>query len=241
MKPISIVYNLVMDVFSSKFSNTNQDEIEHFLKQNPPALPSLLSVPGVPIPILGNIFNAALEFYRLAPWNILQDETPLVIRCPKDDSARYGVVMGAAGETYGISIYDSLADLRRMYQSSDPLSLIQDINWLTLVYDDASLIAPADREAVDAYHWPVANEKAYPGIARVGSPGIDFYHPTQEDLFWLEGALPALNAFCHRLGASASPERDSLLPALSVRTFLGFKEFYISLLNTLDEEQTPGE
>jgi hypothetical protein len=230
-----------MDGLSSKFSDANLDEMERFVKQNLPALPSLLSVSGVPIPIIGNIFSAALDFYRLRPWNIFQDETPLVIRCPKDDSVRYAVIMGAAGETYGISIYDSLADLQRMYQSPDPTNLIQDINWLTLVYDDASLIAPADREAIDLHHWPVDNEKAYPGIARVGSPGIDFYPPTQEDLFWLEGALPALNEYCRELGASVPHEPAPLLPVLSVRTFLGSKEFYINLLNTSDDELPPGK
>jgi hypothetical protein len=146
--------------------------------------------------VYAHIFAAAAEFYQLSPWKTLGKEIPIEIRFPLSGSGRVVVVTGAAGDVYGLSVYDSFHDLKRMFQVQAPLEIAQKISWVTLCYEDTTYIAPEDLEAIAEHDWPIANQKAYPLINRMGrSSGAGLYPPTKEDLFWLEAALPALNEY----------------------------------------------
>ncbi|MFQ5615461.1 MAG: calcium-binding protein [Anaerolineales bacterium] len=169
-------------------------ETEKFLNRKSPEAPSMLSVPGVTVPLLGHIFTAAVEFYHLAPWEMLSYEVPIEIRYPANAQPRYVVVMGAAGEAFGISVNDSLSDLQRMFSGIHPEQLTREISWFTLTYDIPLHLAFDDLDAIIRYGWPVANKQAYPAIVRVG-PTPDFHPPTKKDVFWVAGALPALTVF----------------------------------------------
>jgi len=169
-------------------------ELEQHVNRKFPAPPSLVSIPGVTIPLLGNIFTATADFYRLAPWEQLQDETPIEVRYPLDAAPRYAVIMGAAGESFGISVNDTRSDLRRMFTGISPLQLANEISWFTLTYDIPLYFSFDDLDAISRYNWPVVNEQAYPSMARVG-PGSEFHLPTRQDVLWTEGALPALTEF----------------------------------------------
>lgn len=154
--------------------------------------PSLLSLPGVSIPLLGDIYTAAAEFYRLAPWGLLDDEKPIEVRYPYEAQARIVVITGAGGDARGFSAYDSAEDLKRMYAAANPLAAGQELNWLSLTYDSDVFIADDDLKAIEGNAWPVEDDGAYPSILRLGSPGADMYPPTFDDISWLEGAIPAL-------------------------------------------------
>ena len=79
--------------------------------------PGLLSVPGVRLELLESLFAAAADFYLIQPWTIINDEKAIEVQAP---DARLVVVMGAAGQSYGISVYDSPADLQRMLAGRTP-------------------------------------------------------------------------------------------------------------------------
>ena len=157
--------------------------------------PSYLSISGVSLPVFSHIFAAAAEFYQLAPWKLLRTEVPIEIRYPQAGSGRIVIVTGSAGDVFGLSVYDSADDLRRMFQAQDPLEIVQNLSWVTLCYETSTYIAPEDLQAIDKHGWPIVNEEAYPVINRMGSPGAELYPPTRDDLLWLEGALPALNEY----------------------------------------------
>jgi len=177
------------------FATYALQELERHVNRKFPAPPSLLSISGVTIPLLGNIFSAAADFYRLSPWKKLRDEIPIEIRYPPDAAPRYAVIMGAAGESFGISVNDSRSDLKRMFTSIAPLQLANEISWLTLTYEIPLFFSFDDLDAISRYNWPVVNERAYPSVARVG-PDADFHLPTRQDMLWMEAALPALAEFC---------------------------------------------
>lgn len=169
-------------------------ELERHVNRKFPALPSLLSVPGVTIPLLGNIFTTAADFYRLAPWEQLQNETPIEIRYPANAASRFVVVIGAAGGTFGISINDTRDDLNRMFTSSSPDQLVNEISWFALTYDVPLFLSFDDLDAISRHNWPIVNKHAFPSMSRIG-PTAEFHLPTRQDLLWLEGALPALIQF----------------------------------------------
>jgi hypothetical protein len=151
--------------------------------------PALLSVAEVSPQLLQGLFAAAADFFEIQPWKVLKGERVIEVGSPEP---RLVVVMGAAGQSFGVSVYDSPADLQRMYQAQDPLEAAEMLCWLALTYETAEYLDQGDLQAIHQYGWRVASEAAYPSIARIGSPGPDLRPPTLQDLFWLEGCLRAL-------------------------------------------------
>ncbi len=154
--------------------------------------PALATIPHATPELLGRIYGYTASFYRLAPWQIVPGEAPLEVRYPADGAARWIVVIGSGGDTFGLSISDSRADLERMYAGGDPLELARSICWLALTFDTAEYLAIEDLDAIQRQSWPVVNENAFPALYRVGGPQADIQAPTLEDLLWLDGVLPAL-------------------------------------------------
>lgn len=151
--------------------------------------PALLEVPGVTPQILQSLFAAAAEFYAIQPWKFSKGEIVIAVQSPDE---RLVVLMGAAGQAFGLSVYDSQADLQRMYNSTDPLDAAEALCWLTLSYETAEYLAQSDLDLASKQGWLVAGEAAYPSIARIGTPGPDLQPPVLQDLLWLEGCLRAL-------------------------------------------------
>jgi len=211
-------------------------ELEQHVNRKFPALPSLRSIRGVTIPLLESIFTSAAAFYRLAPWEKLQYETPIEIRFPAGAASRFVVVMGTAGESFGISVNDTQADLKRMFTAASPLQLINEISWFTLTYDVAPYFSFDDLDTIARYDWPVVNEHAYPSMARVGGPTDEFYLPTRKDLFWVEGALPALTElFQNHLKLDRRGDVRPTECTLTVPTLNGPTQVYLRMPVSVDK------
>ena len=189
--------------------------------------PPLLCVPGVTPQLLHDLFAAAADFYTIQPWTVLNSEKAIEVQAP---DARLVVVMGAAGQSFGISVYNSPADLQRMYQAADPLKAAEMLCWLALTYETAEYLDQDDLEAIHRYGWRVAGDAAYPAIARIGSPGPDLHAPVLQDLLWLEGCLRALcQLFTSHLVLDEHGEPRPVELTISVETSAGLVETRLRL------------
>ncbi len=204
------------------------ESLERCMNRGFPEIPSLLSVPNVTVPLLERIFTAAAKFYRLAPWEMLPYEIPIEIRYPLDADPRYAVVIGMNKESYGLSVNDNWEDLKMMLSGSSPDKFSEQMSWLAFTYEIPLALAYDDLDAVSRYNWPIPNQHAYPSIVRA-SITMEVTPPTRQDIFWLEGVLPALNMFFEeRLGFDES----GVYPGeykLSVPTISGPAEVFIQL------------
>lgn len=162
-------------------------------------IPGLLSVPGVSVPLVAELYAAAADYYRQAPWRWLENWIPIEVRYPPEGRARYALVLGSGGETFGLSLYESLADLDVMFARIDidqPFS--RPISWLSLVLDEATAMAFADLDAIEQYKWPVVGEKAYP-LTLKATPKSDWgILPSASELAWLAAALRVIPDFVVR-------------------------------------------
>lgn len=165
-------------------------------KLNDDDMGSLLSISGVTVPLLAKVFEAAATYYRLAPWEMLpEEEFAIEIRYPADGKARYAVVIGRAGESFGLSVSDTLDDLKQMIAKAQSNTIYSgDYSALSFTYESAFYLAFEDLDAIEKYDWDIPNEKAYPSILRF-NPKKGLLLPGKEDIFWLEAVLPALNEF----------------------------------------------
>jgi hypothetical protein len=157
-------------------------------------LPGLLSIPDVTPPVVEHLYQLAAAYYRLAPWQWLSDMNPIEIRYPSDGQSRYAVVMGSGGEVFGLSVYDTLDDLRGVYMHLPLQQRYESCTWFAFYFDEAMAMTFEDLEAKDKYGWPIAGEQAYPIFARTTRNG-ELTIPDNRDIFWAEGALAAILAY----------------------------------------------
>jgi hypothetical protein len=176
------------------------DEALEGLKANvrggPPA--GLLDAEGVTPELVGGVFDAAAVFYRQAPWKRVGERAVEVISDRLEGGPRYAVMMGQAGLTAGLVLYDdydTLVRIRDEYLAPGEAAAITAA--LAVIFGTVDELVPADVEAMRAHHWRVAGPYAYPCIYRM-EPGMVMRPPTAAELELLEGCLRALPEFARK-------------------------------------------
>jgi hypothetical protein len=168
-------------------------EMDATMNRRPPQ-PGLLSVKGVTLPLVAELFQAAADFHVEAPWRWLDNLAPLELHYPAEGPARYAVIMGSGGEEFGLALYQSLDDLRFQYQTQDPKQLFKKISSLSLTFGEPMLLSFEDLDAIEEHDWPVADPRAYPLVMKVVPPG-KFVSPNAAEVALLAAVLRALPGF----------------------------------------------
>jgi hypothetical protein len=167
----------------------------------------LLETEGVTPDLVSAFFDAAAVFYEQAPWKKVGE------RAIKIDSDRFeggpwfGVMMGQAGMTAGLVLYDDYETLERIREddtSSQEKAAITAA--LAVVFGTKDEVPPADLEAARQHGWRIAGARAYPAVYRM-DPGMVMRAPEVWELELLEGCLRAVPEFVRkktrRLGPTA--------------------------------------
>lgn len=160
-------------------------------------IPGLSSISGVGVPLVAELYAAAADYYRQKPWRWIENWMPIEVHYPPEGRARFALVLGSGGEIYGLSLYESLADLDVVFgrtSSEQPHS--HPLTWLSLVFEEATAMSFADLDAVEKYGWPVAAENAYPLAFKAASREDDWGKLlTASEIYWLAAALRVIPGF----------------------------------------------
>jgi hypothetical protein len=157
-------------------------------------VPGLLSVAGATEPLIHELFAAAADYYRRAPWRWMENFWPIEIRYPAHDRGRYALVLGSGGEFFGLSLYESVEDLRVALTNLEPERTCEQISWFSLVFGDVFTMTFDDLDAIEKYDWPVAGERAYPATFKTVPPGA-WGVPSASELAWLAAAMRVIPDF----------------------------------------------
>jgi len=204
-------------------------------KQEP--IPGLLSVPGVTEPLVRELFAAAAQYYRQAPWRWIGNASPIEVRYPPDGRARYAVVLGSGGESFGLSLYESVDDLRIVFSSVEPEQTTEQVSWFSLDFDEATVMPFDDLDAMEKHGWPVAGEKAYPLAIKAIPPG-EWHVPSASEIAWLAAALRAIPHFVTEhlpAGRGQPPEARYALPPVHGGQQIALR-YPVSLLDPEEQE-----
>jgi tetratricopeptide (TPR) repeat protein len=171
-------------------------DLESHMRGDRPDVPGLLSVEGVTPEIVGDLFAAAAEFYRAAPWVRLVNEQALAVQASTEAKPRFVSVMGNAGVEYGLSVSLTWADFRRLASGAgdQPMDVIPPEGIRSLLFNSITQVPFDDLDAVEKYHWPVINEQAYP-LPVIFEPRAGAIRPGRQDLLWYQAALRAVPIF----------------------------------------------
>jgi hypothetical protein len=173
--------------------------------------PGLLSIKGVTVPLLAELYAAAADFHKSAPWEKLENWMPIEIRYPSDGPPRYAVILGSGREFYGLSLYFSPEDLAVMLEQAPRT---KPITWLSLIFEDMTLMPFADLDAIEQNGWPVVGPSAYPLVVKPTEADFSGL-PTAADVSLLAAAARAIPTFMREQALSP------LLPAQASLTLPG--------------------
>jgi hypothetical protein len=128
--------------------------------------PGLLDIPGMAPAQVAGFYEAAAFFFQQAPWKKVGDEAAIKVECQKFQSGPwYAVVMGQSGLTLGLTLYEDLKVLRRLWRTDASAEDAARAGVATTVtFGEAWTIPVADEEAIKKHGWQVARPDAYPEV-----------------------------------------------------------------------------
>lgn len=166
-----------------------------------------LGEPGVTAPTVDRMFGAARRFYASAPWHVLGDDEPFELEIPGLAEPAFAVVLGAAGETYGLAIHFREAELAALYDGgSGHPPPPQDV--LALSFDPEDTVPPEMRQERRLYRWPLAGPVAFPVAYRMLGDG-ELRGPNTAELELLTGVLDVLSRLFEERRADLE-QRDTI-------------------------------
>ncbi|QDU89642.1 hypothetical protein Pla175_30350 [Pirellulimonas nuda] len=117
------------------------DHLRSSLPPSPPSLPSLREA-GCSDEQVREFAASAAEFYRAAPWRLLDDTDLIQIETPKPPRLmKQAVVLGAAAQSYGLGLYRDEEDhYALMAQRTDPRRM----SLFSMLYESPADVASAD-------------------------------------------------------------------------------------------------
>ena len=147
---------------------------------------------GLPRELIGELFAAAAEYFRAAPWEVFDDNLPLMAHTP--GGAHWVVdVMGSAGETFGLAMYASLDDLTSMYSAPSPEQAFDDLHdaVLSISFNRRDELPKPMRREVKEAGWEIAGLAAYPLLFALNTPAAGVTEKQMRDLTAVLHAMPA--------------------------------------------------
>lgn len=144
---------------------------------------------------VAEIFAAAADFYRAAPWKVLDNLQLLKVDTPAGQSWMISV-LGNAGEEFGLALYSNRLDLLRLLDADDPEEAL---DWmegrgLVLTFEHVRALPKAMRKEIARSGWPVADDYAYPVLLTLNAPGGGVPERDAADLVAVLRGVPGLVA-----------------------------------------------
>ena len=170
-------------------------ELEEKANKRKP-IPGLLSIPGVGVPLVAELYAAAVDYYNIKPWRWMENWLPVEVRIPPEGRARYALVLGGGGEVFGISLYETLADVDLVFEPRGPdQTPSRPFTWLSVILDQETGMAIDDLDAIEQYGWSVAGRQAYPIVMKATSEDESGQLPSASEITWLVAALRTIPDF----------------------------------------------
>jgi hypothetical protein len=156
-----------------------------------PMPPGALDGTGVTVDRMRAFAVAARRFWEAAPWRHLGDEDLVEIEAPAAGRGlAHVVVLGAAGQTFGLAFFDSVEDHEAINEGRAP-GAIERPRW-SVLFGPITDLPFGDADLWEDHGLPIAGDDAYPLAIRFG--GAEVQRPDARTLAYLEGLLAALAA-----------------------------------------------
>jgi hypothetical protein len=173
--------------------------MDHVSSQSAVEVVPLLEV--LDVAAAGSFYEAASSFYCEAPWAAYEDEGAIEVRCPQlGGGPWYAVIMGQAGMTYGLAIYEDLDWLKHVWTEEVTESeQVAGTVATAMTFGPKDAILKEDLAAMKQHGWKPANPRAYPEAYHT-ELGMTMRMPTAEEFRLLDTCLRAVPPFVRKRG-----------------------------------------
>lgn len=157
----------------------------------PAASPETWAAWGLPAARVAEIFRAAAEFFRAAPWEVLTNVDLIAADVPA--GRRWtACVLGNGGLQYGLVLYEHPEDFLGMLVSEEPTVAFSGLRGsiVSLDFQPRTGVPEAMYREIRKAGWEVAGPLAYPALTVINSPGGGIGAAEAEDLTVLLRAVP---------------------------------------------------
>lgn len=140
---------------------------------------------------IARLFRASAAFHRAAPWRIIGDDKPLRATTP-GGGEWYVMVLGNAGQEFGVALYSDMADIDDLFSAPDARSAVRDMRGyvVSVTFDPKGELPPPMRREIREAGWEIAGPSAYPMLMVLGTPGGGVTERQIEDLIAVLLAMP---------------------------------------------------
>lgn len=148
---------------------------------------------------VASFYEAAAQFFRLAPWKKVGYEAAFKIECEKYQSGPwYAILMGQSGLTIGLALHEKLSIVRRMLAGdlNDEENARRTVA-TSVTFGEESHCRTADLDACKMHGWTVARPDAYPDVMHKDR-GLSVRPPLAWELELMEGCLRVVSDFIDR-------------------------------------------
>lgn len=137
-----------------------------------PVLPGALSTPGITVERFASFAEAGRLYYEAAPWRHLTDEDLIRIEEPRGPvEQRHALVLGAAGEEFGLLLFESPVFHERLMGPDAGPQVIESATYSSVFFGEITTLPFEDAGLFEDHRLPVAGPSAYPWAARFGPKG----------------------------------------------------------------------
>ncbi len=191
-------------------------------------VPGLLSQPKVTSRMVAALFKAACIFYHSRPWEIIDDESLLVIRAGGQPAPYYANVIGSQGAEYGLSVYTSLKQAKEFYSMAKAETIDKFKEHHLFSFCSPPYVGFDDLDAIEKYGWELPAPNIYPSPFFFKPKSME--RPSADMLAWYEAALRAIPFFIsqHKSQNGLTDVPWEGISELKVETSLGTQIVQIS-------------
>lgn len=183
-----------------------------------PELRGLLDKGDITPEQAAGFFRAAAAFYRAQPWVRLGNEDVLSVQVLPGRKQWLVIVMGQAGQEYGLSLFRDHEELERFLRA--PMSAPSSGGRHVLFFNEPPYVSFSDLDAVDRYGWELPEPGLYPTPMVFRRRSVA--RPDAAMLRWYEAALLAIPAFvADHLATGAPAELGPSVAEIAVPTSAG--------------------
>lgn len=149
---------------------------------------------GAPAELVAEVFAASREYRNAQPWRALSDAEWFRVVVPGGGVWNV-VVLGQAGEAFGIALHEQYNDILRMQNSESGAAGIAAIQGQTisLTFDARRDVPREFRDDVKRNRWGLPAPDVYPVLATVNTPGGGVTRRQLHDLVAILRAMAALS------------------------------------------------
>ena len=149
----------------------------------------------IPPPLVEELFKAASLLFRTAPWHRMSDQQIVRVDIPSlgMDGACLSVI-GAAGESFGFMLFESVDDYHAFILPPAPAAANDRVTMRSLSFDRQEELPPSLLQEIEEHGWTVAGRNAYPVVLCV-TAAREALAITEQDVRILTAVTRAFLAF----------------------------------------------